>query len=163
MLRNMLFVCRMRSSPPRRGRSSSPSRIRHRSSLSRSKSRSRSRSPRSPPRYGGRYKCDAPKYPPYARIRTIPDVSKRYDDSYIPPEFCSVQAGWPVSAPDHKPLSLVQPLDFQVQKVRSCRLPQITARRTVQSSMTTHVFQSFQGVYSAVQNLLPHSVLPGSS
>lgn len=108
----------MRSPNARRGRSKSPSRIRQKSSLSRSKSRSRSRSPRSQPRHGGRYKCEPPKYPPYTRYRTIPDLSKRYADLYIPPEFCRAGAGWLDSIPDHKPLSLLQPVDFQVKKVR---------------------------------------------
>ena len=107
----------MRSPIARRGRSKSPSRIRQRSSLSRSKSRSRSRSPRSQPRHGGRYKCEPPKYPPYTCYRIIPDLSKRYADLYIPPEFCRAGAGWLDSLPDHKPLSLVQPVDFQVKKV----------------------------------------------
>ncbi|DBB00253.1 TPA: hypothetical protein ACH3X1_014082 [Trebouxia sp. C0004] len=107
---------RLRSPPPRRGRSRSPSRIRHRSSLSRSKSRSRSRSPRSPPRHMGRYKCEPPKYPPYVSVRTLPDVSKRYDDMYIPPEFCRVAASWLASMPDHQPLSLLKPIEFQVKK-----------------------------------------------
>ena len=111
-------ICRGRSPPPRRGRSRSPSRVRHRSSLSRSKSRSRSRSPRSPPRHAGRYKCEPPKYPPYAPVRTLPDVSKRYDDMYIPPEFCRVAASWLASMPDHQPLSLLKPIQFEVQKVK---------------------------------------------
>lgn len=100
------------------------------SSLSRSKSRSRSRSPHSPPRHAGRYKCEPPKYPPGTRVRTIPDVSKRYDDMYIPAEFCRVGAGWVDSIPEHKPLVLTQPIDFQVKKVKhiaSCYLPLLCA------------------------------------
>lgn len=111
------LLCRVSGPPARRGRSKSPSRIRHKSSLSRSKSRSRSRSPRSPSRHGGRYKCEPPKFPPYTRHRTIPDLSKRYVDLYIPPEFCRAGAGWLDSLPDHKPINLVQPIDLQVNKV----------------------------------------------
>ena len=112
-----LVLCRVSGPPARRGRSTSPSRIRHKSSLSRSKSRSRSRSPRSPSRHGGRYKCEPPKFPPYTRHRTIPDLSKRYVDLYIPPEFCRTGAGWLDSLPDHKALNLVQPIDLQINKV----------------------------------------------
>lgn len=114
-------LCRMRSPPPRRGRSRTPEKKHHKTSLSRSKSRSRSRSPRSPPRHGGRYKCEPPKYPPSTRARTIPDVSKRYDDMYIPPEFCRVGASWVDSLAEETPLNLLQPIDFQVKKV--CRCP----------------------------------------
>lgn len=65
----------------------------------------------------GRYKCEPPKYPPYAPVRTLPDVSKRYDDMYIPPEFCRVAASWLASMPDHQPLSLLKPIEFEVKKV----------------------------------------------
>lgn len=114
---HLLLLCRVSGPPARRGRSKSPSRIRQKSSLSRSKSRSRSRSPWSPSRHGGRYKCEPPKFPPYTRHRTIPDLSKRYVDLYIPPEFCRAGAAWLDSLPDHKPLNLLQPVDLQVQKV----------------------------------------------
>lgn len=66
----------------------------------------------------GRYKCETPKYPPYVPVRTLPDVSKRYDDMYIPPEFCRVAASWLASMPDHQPLSLLKPIDFEVKKVK---------------------------------------------
>lgn len=113
----LTLLCRVSGPPARRGRSKSPARIREKSSLSRSKSRSRSRSPRSPARHGGRYKCEPPKFPPYTRHRSIPDLSKRYVDLYIPPEFCRAGAAWLESLPDHKPLDLTQPVDFQVKKV----------------------------------------------
>lgn len=66
----------------------------------------------------GRYKCEPPKYPPYVSVRTLPDVSKRYDDMYIPPEFCRVAASWLASMPDHQPLSLLKPIEFEVKKVK---------------------------------------------
>ncbi|KAL3155440.1 hypothetical protein ABBQ38_010996 [Trebouxia sp. C0009 RCD-2024] len=137
-------ILRRRSSPPRRvsgpparrGRSKSPARVRQKSSLSRSKSRSRSRSPRSPARHGGRYKCEPPKYPPYTRHRTIPDLSKRYADLYIPPEFCRAGAGWLDSLPDHKPLSLTQPVDFQVKKEDNPEPAEASDKLSIASSLS---------------------------
>ena len=36
---------------------------------------------------------------------------------YIPPEFCRVAASWLASMPDHQPLSLLKPIEFEVKKV----------------------------------------------
>jgi len=37
---------------------------------------------------------------------------------YIPPEFCRVAASWLASMPDHQPLSLLKPIEFEVKKVK---------------------------------------------